>query len=208
MPKITAVFVSVICSLVATTAFAIPESSLLNAALSTPISDYQDPAPIIEASVDQPVALTLNSSNVDVSATNSVAYKAEQHTNGPATISFIHLTNIPFDGEQVELSAEQTEAIDKVIARIQHNNSAQKSILVTAHADDSGDDAQNLQLSHARAISVANYLKKQGIVENVIRTHSFGRSQPRSENWTESGRQFNRRVSITLIQSQTGTPSI
>ncbi|PCH60580.1 MAG: hypothetical protein COC05_03975 [Gammaproteobacteria bacterium] len=208
MPKTTAIIVSAICSLLTSTAFAIPESSLLNAALNTPVNKHQDPAPIIEASADQPAALALNSINVDVSASNKVAYKKDKSTNRPATIAFVLLTNISFDGEQVKLSAKQTDTIDKAIARIQHSSGEQKSILVTAHADDNGDDAQNLQLSHARAISVANYLKKQGIVENVIRTHSFGRSQPRNENWTESGRQFNRRVSITLIQSQTGTPSI
>ncbi|MBL4851553.1 MAG: OmpA family protein [Gammaproteobacteria bacterium] len=208
MSKIVAIIATILCTVLTTATFAKPVNSLLKAAISTPISNQQTSAPIIEASVDEPVAPTLNSSNIRDIAGNNRIYNDDEHGNGSATIAFVHLTNIAFAGEQVELSSEQTHAIDKAIARIQHNGGAQKSVLVTAHADDNGDDSQNRQLSHARASSVANYLKEQGIVEHVIRTHSFGRSQPRDENWTESGRQLNRRVSITLINSVPGSPSI
>lgn len=207
MHKFAAIINTILCTTLASAVFAEPENSLLNAAVSTPLSDQQEPAPIIEASIDEPVALIPNSSNVEDTA-NKKMYRDEDVSNGPATIAFVHLANIAFAGDQVELSVKQTSAIDKAIAHIKRNGGTQKSVLVTAHADDSGDDKQNLQLSHTRATNVADYLKKQGIVEHVIRTHSFGRSQPRDENWTENGRQFNRRVSITLIRSTSDTPSI
>ncbi|MBL1432059.1 MAG: OmpA family protein [Gammaproteobacteria bacterium] len=204
MPKTAAIIVTALFTALATSVFAEPENSLLKAATSTPVSDHQAPAPIIEASIDEPVTLTPNSSNSDDSTHHSEITQHNEHNTGPATIAFVHLTNIAFADEQVELSPQQTNAIDKAIARIQHNGGSQKSVLVTAHADDSGNDSQNLQLSHARATNVADYLKKQGVIDNVIRTHSFGRSQPRGENWTENGRQLNRRVSITLIKSTPG----
>lgn len=209
MPRYTTLVAGTLAALlsITTPTFADPDNSLLKAAVSTPVSDLQESAPIIEASVDEPVTLISNSSNSD-DASNEKAMYHDDHSNGPATIAFVHLTNIAFAGEQIELSDKQTQAIDKAIARIQHNGGTQKSVLVTAHADDSGDDTQNLQLSHARASNVANYLKKQGVVDNVIRTHSFGRSQPRDENWTESGRQLNRRVSITLIKSTSETTNV
>lgn len=218
MLKTTTLIASSLIALVslAPSAFAEPENSLLKAAASTPVSDQQESAPIIEASIDEPATLIPNASasestnestsastrspNSDDLGDDKEMYK-DDHPSEPATIAFVHLTNIAFAGEQIELSAEQTQIIDKAIAHIQRNAGTQKSVLVTAHADDGGDDAQNLQLSHARASNVANYLKKQGVIDNVIRTHSFGRSQPRDENWTESGRQVNRRVSITLIKS-------
>lgn len=209
MPRYTTFIASALAALlgVTATAFADPDNSLLKAAVSTPVSNQQESAPIIEASVDKLVTLIPNSSNNGKEIYAAIKNQGD-HNNGPATIAFVHLANIAFAGEQIELSDKQTQAIDKAIARIHHNGGTHKSVLVTAHADDSGDDNQNLQLSHARASNVANYLKKQGIVDNVIRTHSFGRSQPRDENWTESGRQTNRRVSITLIKSTSKTSDV
>ncbi len=212
MSKTTSLILSALCSLLATASFAEPQSSLLTAAISTPVSAQQDPAPIIEASIDEPVGLPRHSSNIDnIEHQGALEGDLNQDagaTSRPATIAYIHLANIPFANEQVELSAAQTAAIDKAIARIQRSGGLQKSVLVTAHADDNGDDSQNLQFSYTRANNVATYLKKQGIIEHLILTHSFGRSQPRNENWTENGRQYNRRVSITLIQSNSESSSI
>lgn len=208
MSKTAAIIATVVCTVLATATFAESDNSLLKAAVNTPISNQQAPAPIIEASIDEPIVLTLNSSSINDIVGDNAIYNGDERGDGPATIAFVHLTNITFAGEQVELSAKQTHAIDKAITHIQRNSGTQKSVLVTAHADDSGGDNQNRQLSHTRASNVTNYLKEQGIVEHIIRTHSFGRSQPRDENWTESGRQLNRRVSITLIQSLPGSPSI
>ncbi len=202
------IIATILCTVLTTATFAKPVNSLLKAAINTPISNQQTSVPIIEASIDEPTVPTLNSSNINNTVGDNEIHNNDEHRNGPATIAFVHLTNIAFASEQVELSSEQTHAIDKAITHIRRNSDTQKSVLVTAHADDSGNDNQNRQLSHARASNVANYLKEQGIVEHIIRTHSFGRSQPRDENWTESGRQLNRRVSITLIQSLPGSPSI
>ena len=212
MSKTTALTVSVLCSLLATTGLAEPQSSLLTAAISTPVSAQQGPAPIIEASIDEPASLAPHSSNSDnIEHQGTLDGDLGQDagaTNHPATIAYIPLAIILFANEQVELSPAQTAAIDRAAARIQRSGGLQKSILVTAHADDNGDDSRNLQLSYTRASNVANYLKKHGIIEHLILTHSFGRSQPRNENWTESGRQHNRRVSITLIQSNSEASSI
>ncbi len=208
MPKTTVIVATVLCTALATATFAEPDNSLLNAAISTPVSDQQASTSIIEASIDDPVALPPDSSNINDAVGHNEIYNADKYSNGPAIITFVHLTNIAFASEQVELSAEQAHAIDKAISHIRRNGGTQKSVLITAHADDSGDDSQNRQLSHARASNVANYLKEQGIVEHIIRTHSFGRSQPRDESLSESGRQLNRRVSITLIKSIPSSPSI
>ena len=207
MPRIKLLII-ILCYSMVLPSIAAAEDSLLRAAFSTPVNIEQEPAPIIEASVDEPVLLIPNASNLDEPAAAGENYKGFNASNSAATINFVHLTNITFAGEQVELSAEQTAAIDKVIAHLTRNQGEPHSVLVTAHADDTGDDAHNLQLSHARASSVADYLKKRGVIERVIRTHSFGRAQPRDESWTENGRQFNRRVSITLIQSNSTEPSI
>ena len=195
---------------VSTSSFA--GNSLYKAAYNTPIIEQQDPAPIIEITAHHahlPLdkgdsSASLLAQDDDFSA-KQVDYKRNV---GASSISYVLLTNISFAGEQVELSAQQISEIDNAISRINHGANDQLSVLVTAHADDSGDDARNLELSHARANSVASYLKKQGVIENVIRTHSFGRASPRNENWHENGRQYNRRVSITLIQSNSAIPPI
>ena len=208
MSKSRFFYIAVLSHLMMLPTLASAGNSLLSAAYNTPVSDLQEPAPIVEISAKESNSPTADlSTKVRHAALNNNLMAL---TSSPvaSTISYVLLTNISFAGEQVDLSAEQIANIDNVISRIKHGHDSQLSVLVTAHADDGGDDARNLELSHARAKSVATYLRQQGVVENVIRTHSFGRSAPRNENWTEHGRQFNRRVSITLIQANTAKPPI
>lgn len=201
-------YIAVLSPFLLVPSYALAGNSLLKAALNTPVSDQQEPAPIIEISAKQSSDLILNSSVEAIQSSPNVNYMETKANTGASTISYVLLANISFAGEQVELSPTQIADIDQAISQIEPGYDKQLSVLVTAHADDGGDDARNLELSHARAKSVAGYLKQQGVVENVIRTHSFGRSSPRNENWTEQGREFNRRVSITLIQANATQPPI
>jgi len=60
------------------------------------------------------------------------------------------------------------------------------------HADDVGSTEYNLSLGESRAISVKNYLSRLGVDEGLMRTETYGESQPAV---TGTGRQpKNRRV--------------
>jgi outer membrane protein OmpA-like peptidoglycan-associated protein len=56
----------------------------------------------------------------------------------------------------------------------------------------------NLELSKQRPITVANYLIKNGINKNRIRTTGRGGQEPIAPNDTEANKSKNRRVEFVL----------
>lgn len=70
---------------------------------------------------------------------------------------------------------------------------------VTGHADSRGDEQYNLELSHQRALSVANHIVSRGVDPNRVFAYGAGENQPIATNDTDEGRAANRRVEILLI---------
>ncbi len=74
----------------------------------------------------------------------------------------------------------------------------QTSVKIVGHTDNRGSESYNQDLSERRALSVANYLLKNGVSSQRISTEGQGERNPRGDNNTELGRQANRRVEIFL----------
>jgi len=72
------------------------------------------------------------------------------------------------------------------------------TIQVAGHTDSTGSEQSNQVLSENRASNVMNALVGQGVAPNRISTIGFGESAPVADNSSESGRQLNRRVVITI----------
>jgi outer membrane protein OmpA-like peptidoglycan-associated protein len=70
---------------------------------------------------------------------------------------------------------------------------------VAGHADSTGPDDKNLELSQRRAGSVSSYLVAQGINAQRLIATGYGETRPIASNDTADGRQQNRRVEITLV---------
>ena len=70
---------------------------------------------------------------------------------------------------------------------------------VAGHADSTGPDDKNLDLSQRRAGSVSSYLGSQGINAQRLIAVGYGETRPIASNDTQEGRQQNRRVEITLV---------
>jgi len=70
---------------------------------------------------------------------------------------------------------------------------------VAGHTDSTGSDAYNQSLSERRAGAVATYLKGQGVISQRLITVGMGESRPVADNSSDSGRQANRRVEITMV---------
>lgn len=70
---------------------------------------------------------------------------------------------------------------------------------VAGHTDSTGSDSYNQSLSERRAGSVAQYLRSQGILNDRLLTVGMGEARPVADNSSESGRQANRRVEITMV---------
>ena len=70
--------------------------------------------------------------------------------------------------------------------------------MIEGHADSTGDDAHNQQLSQWRAEAVKIALAREGMPADNIRTWGAGESHPIASNDTEEGRRQNRRVVIVV----------
>lgn len=80
----------------------------------------------------------------------------------------------------------------------------QTVVEVAGHTDSTGSNAYNQSLSERRAGSVSAYLGSQGVMSQRLITIGMGESRPFSDNTTESGRQANRRVEITMVPVTAG----
>lgn len=80
-------------------------------------------------------------------------------------------------------------------------------IVISAHTDNSGDAERNLQLSHARASAVRDWMQRMGdIPTSCFAVQGFGANQPVANNDTEAGRIENRRVDIRLVPESNACP--
>jgi len=78
------------------------------------------------------------------------------------------------------------------------NKYADTNVLLEGHADATGSDEYNLDLSQRRAHSVANYLSTQQVNATRFTIMGYGEQQPIATNDTEDGRQQNRRVEVAI----------
>lgn len=85
-------------------------------------------------------------------------------------------------------------SVGKVLAEYE-----QTVVEVAGHTDSTGTDSYNQGLSERRANSVSTYLRAQGVIPQRLITLGMGESRPIADNSTESGRQINRRVEITMV---------
>jgi outer membrane protein OmpA-like peptidoglycan-associated protein len=69
---------------------------------------------------------------------------------------------------------------------------------VLGHTDSTGEDAYNQKLSERRALSVADYLISQGVMQQRFNVLGYGETRPIASNNTPEGRSQNRRVEIEL----------
>lgn len=78
----------------------------------------------------------------------------------------------------------------------------QTTVDVIGHADSTGADDYNLDLSQRRANNVASLLQSGGVQRQRILSEGHGEREPRASNATESGRSQNRRVEVFISAFQ------
>ena len=71
-------------------------------------------------------------------------------------------------------------------------------ILLSGHADITGDEEYNVTLAMKRAESIKKYLVSRGIEESRISVVSFGETKPKFLSKTATGRALNRRVEVYI----------
>jgi OOP family OmpA-OmpF porin len=112
--------------------------------------------------------------------------------------TWLDMDHMYFDSGSATLRPDATGQLDNVAAILQAYPNV--DVTVAGYTDDVGTDAQNMDLSKARAESVKDALVSRNIAVKRITTQGFGEQNPASENSTEAGRAKNRRVSMRVTQ--------
>lgn len=110
----------------------------------------------------------------------------------------IALENIFFQTNKSELLPESFKALDQLVAIL--NQLPNTHIKISGHSDNSGNEAQNLALSKARAKAVADYLTAREIETERITYVGYGSAKPLVENYSSESKQKNRRVEFVLME--------
>ncbi len=106
-------------------------------------------------------------------------------------------SGILFETAKSNLQPVAKANIDKLSTIL--NKYKDTNILIEGHTDSDGTEEYNQKLSEARANSVANETKGQGVVGSRITTVGYGESQPVASNDTQEGKRLNRRVEIAIF---------
>jgi outer membrane protein OmpA-like peptidoglycan-associated protein len=104
--------------------------------------------------------------------------------------------NVTFATDSSNISADFYQVLNSVALVI--NEYEKTYVDITGHTDSTGADDYNMQLSVARANSVARYLESQKVLPQRITTIGMGEASPIATNDTAQGRALNRRVEILL----------
>ncbi|MGC8201536.1 OmpA family protein [Aliiroseovarius sp. PTFE2010] len=72
---------------------------------------------------------------------------------------------------------------------------------IGGHTDSQGREEMNLNLSQARANAVLNGLLARRVLTSSLTSKGYGETVPIGDNQTEAGREANRRIEFTLIET-------
>lgn len=114
------------------------------------------------------------------------------------------LGDVLFETGKADLLSGALQQIDKIAAYL--NQATDRNVLVEGHTDNVGGDEYNMGLSERRANSVRFALVERGVASNRILAKGYGKTKPVADNSTEVGRQQNRRVEITILNSGVELP--
>ena len=110
-----------------------------------------------------------------------------------------------FDFGKDELRPNDAQKLEAIIAELKDNEYVK--VRITAHTDSIGSIENNQRLSERRGKSVKTFLITKGIPDSLLEVGLFGENSPVAENYTEDGRQKNRRATVELVKYKLDTPA-
>lgn len=108
------------------------------------------------------------------------------------------LEGVTFGSGSTQLTTESLSILDKVVRTLQSNPHIE--IEIRGYTDNTGRYETNMKLSQGRADSVRDYLIRNGISGDRIKTKGFGPADPIAPNTTREGRSKNRRIEFLRIK--------
>ncbi|MBC3786402.1 OmpA family protein [Spirosoma utsteinense] len=109
-------------------------------------------------------------------------------------------SDILFDVNSYQLKSETKRQLTEFAQTL--NKYEDTDIRIEGHADATGTDSHNQQLSNQRAKAVGSFLESQGVKQSRVDEKGYGESQPVADNNSETGRSKNRRVDIAVFANK------
>ncbi|WP_257461735.1 OmpA family protein [Archangium lipolyticum] len=88
------------------------------------------------------------------------------------------------------------------VASVLRANPQLTKVRIEGHTDNQGDDAFNMDLSQRRSNSVMRILVERGIAAERLEAVGYGETKPVDTNKTAAGRENNRRVEFTILETK------
>jgi len=110
----------------------------------------------------------------------------------------IVLKNVFFETGSARIAGNSYYELGKLVQWLKSNQAVH--VEISGHTDNVGDPANNKKLSEQRALSVVDYLIKEGVEPDRLRHIGYGDTQPIADNNTEEGRRQNRRTAFKIIR--------
>lgn len=112
------------------------------------------------------------------------------------------MPSVTFATNSATIQGQFQTALNDVSRVLREDGTSNKlALVIHGHTDNTGNDSINVPLSNNRANSVKNYLAAQGISASRMTAKGYGSSSPIADNSTASGREQNRRVEITVYET-------
>lgn len=126
-----------------------------------------------------------------------------QQLDGKLTITFQDAVLYPEGGYR--LSARSGAVLRKLVPVV--SGLQRTKVVVGGYTDDvpigpkleSEGLVSNLQLSSKRADGIVDFLRKQGVPQDLMSAEGFGEIDPVRSNFTPGGRAANRRIEVSLV---------
>ena len=108
----------------------------------------------------------------------------------------VDIENIYFETGRAALKPESFRSLNALMEFL--NEYPNVKVEIGGHTDNVGSAAVNNKISEERALSVAEYLIKEGVPAHRIVSKGYGFDKPKASNKTAEGRAQNRRVDFTI----------
>lgn len=106
------------------------------------------------------------------------------------------LNELQFAFDKAEIKSSFLPELERLFELMKRNPSFK--IVITGHSDDTGTEDYNKKLSAERALSIKEWLLKNGIDDSRIQTKGVGNEFPLVENSSIENRKNNRRVEFEV----------
>jgi peptidoglycan-associated lipoprotein len=108
--------------------------------------------------------------------------------------------DVHFDFDKYNLRPDALKILEDAAAKLMMNGDVR--ITIEGHCDSIGTVEYNLALGERRATTVRDYLVNRGIMNQRLRTVSYGEERPKADNNTAEGRAQNRRAALVVTIEQ------